>query len=476
MNSKPVIKIVKFFIIIITCTVSLIALSIPISRMERSNEEIFLVDSVAIALTHVNILTFENLDDTINNVLYNQTIIIDNGNIQSIGPTEGQLPQHIKIIDAKGKYLMPGLVDMHTHLFDRSDLTLYLANGVTTVRNMMGFPMHLKWRKEVASGKLIGATVFTASPTINSGDNAGPFHKKVKNEKQIKKAVEKYAKAGYDFIKIYDGLDSIMLDEVLAEAKKHNMPVAGHPPYKVDFDELLSKDIVSLEHVEEILQGELNYSYNEASMRIIAQKIKEAGIYVTPTLSAYRHILLASEQKELFLRRDSVEFINPVIQFIGRKQLGDYIEMEDNSNVKLKFEIMKLIVKILHEEGVNLLLGTDTGPNLTLPGFTLHDEIILNISSGVDAYSILYSGTMNAAKALGIDDQSGSVSVGKNADLILLNENPLEKISTLRNPVAVFQKGTYYNKEALSQMKENGKDHSSTFGTIGRLLDSILSK
>lgn len=476
MKSKSILKVAKFFIITIACTISLIALSIPISRREQSGVKISPTENVPIAIVHVNILSFDNNDSTTNHILYDQTIVINQGIIISINPTNEQLPENIKIIDAQGKYIMPGLVDMHTHLFDRSDLTLYLANGVTTVRNMMGFPMHLKWRKEVEEGKLTGATVYTASPTINSGDNAGPFHKKVKNEKQVKKAIKKYAKAGYDFIKIYDGLDSIMLDKVLAEAHKYNMSVAGHPPYKVDFDELLTKDIISLEHVEEILQGELNYKYNEEKMRIIARKIKEAGIYITPTLSAYRHILLASEQKELFLERDSVEYINPVIRFIGRKQLGDYVEMEDNSNVKLKFEIMQWILKVLNEEGVNLLLGTDTGPNLTIPGFTMYDEIVLSMQSGLDCYDVLYSGTMNAAKALGIDEQSGSVSVGKNADLILLDENPLEVISTLRHPSAVIKKGLLYDEDKLLEMKEGGKNHSSTFATIGRLIDCMISK
>jgi imidazolonepropionase-like amidohydrolase len=476
MKRKSIRKITKFILFTLASFISIIALSIPVSRLDHIGDKPLPLANNTYAIVHVNVLPFETDEHNTHEMRLDQTVIIKEGKIVSISPTVEGLPINIEVINAQGQYLMPGLVDMHTHLFDRTDLTLYLANGVTTVRNMMGFPMHLKWRKELEENKFAGATLYTASPTINSGDNTGPFHKKVKNTKQVNKAIKKYAEAGYDFIKIYDGLDTALLDAVITEAQKYNMPVAGHPPYAVAIDELMTKDIVSLEHVEEILQGELNYKYNEEKMRLIARKIKQAEMYVTPTLSAYHHILLASELKESFLERDSVEYINPVTRFIGRKQLGDYVEMKDNANVKLKFQIMQMILKVLNEEGVMLLLGTDTGPNLTLPGFTLYNEIVLAMNSGLNSYDILYSGTMNAAKAMGMEAQSGSVSVGKNADLMLLDRNPLEEISTLRHPMAVIKKGVYYDQDALLKMKEQSKNHASTFGTIGRLLDSMISK
>ena len=470
-------KALKIIMLIVASFISIIASSIPISKIEDSSENAAIVNSNVYAITHVNIIPFEERDSTVSSqILYDQTIIIEEGKIISISKSTNQIPNNIEVIDAQGKYIMPGLVDMHTHLFDKSDLRLYLANGVTTVRNMMGFSMHLKWKQQIKEGKFAGATLYTGSPTLNKGDNAGPFHKKIKKAEKVEKVVRKYAESGYDFIKIYDGLDNETLDAIISEAKKHNMPVAGHLPYDIEFDELIQKDILSFEHVEELLQAVMHNKYSEKEMRVIAQKIKANNIYITPTLSAYYNILQATVQKEAFLKRDSTVFINPVLRFIGRKQLKEYVEKEDNSNVILKYKILQYILKVLNEEGVMLLLGTDCGPNLTLPGFSLIEEIELGVKSGVSRYDMLLSGTLNAAKALGIEEQSGSVSVGKTADLILLNQNPLESTTTLKNPHAVIKNGVMYDEKALLEMIEKGKKHASVFRTIGRFLNQMISK
>jgi imidazolonepropionase-like amidohydrolase len=226
------------------------------------------------------------------------------------------------------------------------------------------------------------------------------FIKRLSLPDKAKKIIQGLAKDGYDFVKIYDDLDKTTLDEIVKEANNQNLVIVGHTPDAVDFDSLLNMNILSIEHFEEILQDVLNNSYKEKEMRAVAQKIKQQNIYVTPTLSAYYHILQRTIRKESFLERDSVEYINPFIRFVGRKQLKDWVALEDNSNVQLKFKILQYITKVLNEEGVELLLGTDCGPNLTIPGFTLIDEIQLGVNSGLNSYDLLRSGTFNAAKAL----------------------------------------------------------------------------
>jgi hypothetical protein len=266
-------------------------------------------------------------------MLIGQTVSIENGIIVSIDSTSSNLPNQTKTIDGTGKFLMSGLVDMHTHIFAKSELQLYLSCGVTTVRNMMGFPKHLKWKQQVEERKILGASIITRTPTLNSGDNMGPFHKKVKSPDKPKKIIQGLAKDGYDFVKIYDGLDKATLDEIVKEANNQNLVIVGYIPDAVDYDSLLNMNILSIEHVEEILQDVLNNSYKEKEMRAVAQKIKQQNIYVTPTLSAYYHILQSTIRKESFLERDSVEYINPFIRFVRRKQLKDCVALEDNSNV-----------------------------------------------------------------------------------------------------------------------------------------------
>ncbi|MEO9483861.1 MAG: amidohydrolase family protein [Ekhidna sp.] len=462
------------------------ALSIPLGAFDFGKSPLTL-QKKKYAFTGVSIITLNTspldfiadttlVTETSRFVSEKKTVLINDGKIVSINDVETEIDEGYEVIDGEGKFLMAGLMDMHTHLFDRSDLLLYLANGVTTVRNMMGMSMHLRWREQVINGEYPGPTIYTASPTLNNGKNTGPFHKVVKTAEQAKKAVRKYAEKGYDFIKIYDGINHEQLIAIAEEANRLGLTIAGHPSYEVGIDTLVSSGMVSIEHAEEVLQALLNYKYNEGRSREIARKIRENNIYFTPTLAVYKRIVDATLKGEKIYDEDSLYFINPLMRTIGKKQLKDWVELEDNSNVRLKYDILQWIVRDFREEGVSILLGTDTGPNLTIPGFTLHEEIALMIESGLTTYEVLYSGTVASAKALGMEHAKGAVEIGMDADLILLEKNPLLDVSTLKVPAGVMKDGVWYDKSSLTILLEEAKDHASGFRTFGRLLGQIIGK
>ncbi|WP_436515573.1 amidohydrolase family protein [Ekhidna sp. To15] len=464
----------------------LITLSIPLGAFDFGKNPLKL-EKNKFAFINVSIISLDTspadfvIDSTLLNdvsryITEKRTVLVNDGKIISVIYPETKIDEDFEVIDGEGKFLMAGLMDMHTHLFDRSDLLLYLANGVTTVRNMMGMTMHLRWKEQVNNGDYPGPTIYTASPTLNSGKNAGPFHKVVKTPEQAKKAVRKYAEKGYDFIKIYDGITYEILTAIAAEAKQVGLPIAGHPSYELGIDTLVASGMVSLEHAEEILQALLNYTYNENRSREIAEKIRDNNIYFTPTLAVYKRIVDATLKREGIFDEDSLYFINPLMRTIGKKQLKDWVELENNSNVLLKYDILQWIVRDFREEGVPMLLGTDTGPNLTIPGFTLHEEIALMIESGLTAYEVLYSGTVASARALGMENSKGAVSEGMDADLVLLDENPLLNVSTLKKPVGVMKDGVWYDKSSLKILLKKAENHTGAFRTFGRLLGQMIGK
>lgn len=429
----------------------------------------------SIAIKNVNVISMDKNKDTIQS---NMTVLIDKGIISQVIPDSIQIPNNYKIKEGNGRYLIPGLIDMHAHIFDRSDLPMYLSYGVTTVRNMMGFPMHLRWKKQVLDNKYQGARLITSSPTINSGEGGDPFHKNISSAREAIEAIKEYKANGYDFIKIYDGITKDQYLAIMQEAANQDMYVAGHPPHTISLDTLIKHNLNSIEHIEEIIQGPLKYKLDTVKGREIAKKLKAKNMRVTATLSAYYAIYRTTINGQEYIDNRPQELINPFVRFIGKKQLSEWVDPSEGYykwNTK-KYECMASLVKIFHEEGVELLLGTDTGPNLTVPGLTVHEEILLLKGLGLSPLSILQSGTMKAANALGMANEIGSITVGKKAEFVLLNENPLKNLSTLMKPQSIVSNGIWYDDNAIMALKNLGKDKSNTFMTLGRFIDHAINK
>ncbi|WP_411031241.1 amidohydrolase family protein [Spongiimicrobium sp. 3-5] len=429
----------------------------------------------AVALRNAHIIPMQ--EDTLQ-IITGHTLLIDRGIILDILPDSVEIPARFKRIDLNGKYVLPGLIDMHSHIFDRSDLPMYLGYGVTTVRNMMGFPMHLRWRDQINKGAYPGARLITATPTINEGSNTSPFHKNIDSAEEAANAVRKYKEEGYDFIKIYDGLTLSQFKAIMREAKKAGLKVAGHPPHDIDLDTLLNYPINTYEHIEEVVQGMMDYKLDTVHGRKIAKKLKKHQAKITVTLSPFHAIYKTTTEGTPFLENIPTDQINPFVRFIGNRQLQQWVNANEGTyewNVK-KYECMEALVRIFDEEGVTMLLGTDTGPNLTIPGLTLHNEIALLAKNGLTPHSILRSGTANAAKALGLEKELGTIAVGKKAELLVVEQNPLEQLKTLKHPHMILTQDIFYDQEAIVALRDLGRNKAYTYTTIGRFLDHLLQK
>lgn len=469
---KILIKSLKIFGLVCLFLTVVLVLSIPSSKLYESDMRLGGSKIDKIVLTNGNIVT---MNDSI--VLENHDLYVQNNKITSIRPDSLPSLFGYKVIDLKGKYILPGLIDMHAHIFDRSDLPAYLSYGVTSVRNMMGFPMHLRWKKQLAENSIYGSNLFTATPTINSGSNSGPFHKKLGNENVVE-LLKEYVDEGYDFVKIYNGITSKQFESIIKASGKIGVKVAGHPPSVVKREVLLSSSLSSFEHIEEVFNTYMKRKINDSLANSIAKDFRINGKPLCATLSAFNNITRAVNEKDVFIKSIPKENISPMLWFIGSKQLSGYMASSEKAVIAInkKNQYLSQLTKLFYDNQIPMILGTDTGPNLTIPGVTLHDEIELLSNAGISNYDILKSGTINAALVLGISDESGTITVNKNASIIILEGNPLTDLSVLKNPKNIILRGIYYDKNAIKKLREIGNQKTGWYITLGNFLEHLIKK
>ncbi len=404
------------------------------------------------------------------------SVVIEHGRISEIIDARSDLepPLDALVIDGQGQYLLPGLIDMHAHVFDRSDLALFLAHGVTTTRNMMGYPMHLRWQEESRAPGFPGATMITSSPTLNSGSYI-PFHAMVRSPEEARQRVRRFRDEGYSFIKIYDGLNREIYEAVLAEAKTQGLDVAGHVPRSIAFDEILSDGLVSIEHVEELYYYPLDYSKDADEHRALANKMVGNSVAVSTTLTAYYNILAMAREGEEFVSNVPVEWLTPIGHFFGVRAASDYMNETDVEAYERKYRALQSITKELYSAGIPLVLGTDTGPALTVPGYSVHREIERLKEIEIPMADVLAMATSNAALVLRRQETLGTIRKGADADLILVADNPLTNSAALEHPTMVVKGGDVYDLAALEALREIGRDHIGWPATVGQVLEQIFA-
>ncbi|MBN1968170.1 MAG: amidohydrolase family protein [Candidatus Delongbacteria bacterium] len=423
-------------------------------------------------------------------LLKNYNLIIEGEKIQSISPniSTEELSDSI-VIDGTGKYLIPGLSDMHIHLNTEEDLTLALVNGVTTVRNVFGFPHHLEWKKEIETGLRIGPRIFTSGKIIDGENPFLPYASVVTTPEEAIQEVLNQKSEGYDFIKTFNGLTKQNYEQVTATAKENNMKIIGHIPFEISVEEALSFGQNSFEHLEgywhEVIRDDLNdkswknvtgkkryiemYTalpdkitalYNESDktdfdiidydkLYDLSEKTKKYGAWNVPTLVVtQRDCIPLNERKELI--EEISQFVHPAYKAFwdSRDQDSDQF----NTGLKIWHEHRKSIVYSLHKAGAGILVGTDSPNPYVLPGFSVHDELQFLVDSGLSPYEALKSATSNCAKFLNLEDKLGTIEVGKFADLVLLEENPLEDISNTRKISSVICSGRLYDLERIQNI------------------------
>jgi cytosine/adenosine deaminase-related metal-dependent hydrolase len=400
------------------------------------------IKSGVTAFVNVNVVPMDK-DGT----LQNQTVIIREGRISEIGPAAStKIPAGAQRIDGKGKYLMPGLTDMHVHMHSTQEFALYLANGVTTVYNLNGRPAHLLWRDRIARGELIGPTIYTCGPTIRTAQKA----------EEARQLVEEQSRAGYDSIKIYNGVSKEAYEVLIAEAKKHNMLYVGHIPREPGLEGVL-KAGQAVAHAEEYIYTFFNHKVDDES-RIpeAAALTRDAHVQVILTLVAYDHILKQATDLRGLLARPETKYLAPWIEETWEPGSNDYEKRFGNdkgrADLTKALAFQKKLVQEMHKDGVRIMVGTDAMNPGVVPGFSVHEELQHLVEVGFTPYEALRAGTLYPADFLRGSTEFGTVTTGKRADLILVDGNPLQDVGRAAHPAGVMVRGRWLPAAQLARM------------------------
>ena len=439
---------------------------LKIKNVPASNNTTYLI-------TNVNIIPM--FQDT---VLANKMVYIQDGIIKSI--SESLPNKEVEIVDAQGKFLLPGLIDMHVHVWDKYELGLYLANGVTAVRNVWGLPMHLRIKEDVNNDKILSPYFYTTGPKLTGPEFIGDDNLNLTSPSEAKDKVISYKDRGYDFIKTYYGLDRDIFDAVVKQAGISKMDIVAHPSQKVPFSYHLNPQIKSIEHAEEIVQQPLQFNLDTIKLQPIIDSISNSKhSSYCPTLTVFNNIYQMMINDSI-LEAEPLSYMNPLIKKVDSKnQFNRWhnAKMEDSNvvdRIKNQHDFHLEIVAELHKAGVPIICGTDAGIGVTLPGFSIHKELAFYKEAGLSNYEVLKTATVNAAQTHSIMHQLGTIEVGKVANLLLVDHNPLIELSTLKNPSTIFIKGRQINRKTLLSFKEKAKNRKNLIASALRYLENLL--
>ena len=395
-------------------------------------------------------------------VLSDQTVVVADGKIASISSSStAKVPAGAVKIDGKGKYLMPGLGELHAHIpggnapdadVERT-LFLYVANGVTTIRGMLGHPRHLVYRERVAKGDVLGPRIYTSGPSFN-GNTA-------KTPEAATAMVIEQQKAGYDLLKIHPGVPRDAFDAMAAKADELKMPFAGHVPQAVGLARALEAKYRSIDHLDGYVEAlvpdasasqtfgvNLAAQADESRIPALVKATRAAGTWQVPT-----EILLVNWLNDVdpqtMAAWPEMKYVPPqtLTNWIAQKQ-GMAAKYPQTDRQKL-LALRRKIIKALHDGGVPFALGSDAPQTWNVPGFSAHRELGALVAAGLTPYQALKSGTANVGTYFGTQASVGTVAAGKRADLVLLDANPLTDITNVSKIQGVMVRGNWMSRADL---------------------------
>lgn len=371
-----------------------------------------------LALRDVNVIS---LADGV--VLPHQVVLVREGRIEWVGREGGRpLPVDAVVIEGRGRFVMPGLMDMHVHL-NRADLPAYLAAGVTTVRNMWGFPEVIEYQQLIARGDIAGPTIISASPGLDGTPPQWPLTQVVVDPSKADSVVQVQVAGGWKYLKVYTRLSPVVFEAIMVAAHRQGIRVVGHVPLQVDINRALQSGMLTIEHltgydiaISRTHQGGTWGWINvvDSTMPALASATARAGVWNCPTLAIYAE--LARQHGEADRQR--------IIQSRRR------------------------FVSELKRAGAPLLVGTDAGIDIVRPGESLHDELAEFEAAGLTRLETLRLATLEAARFLERPDL-GRIAPGSVADLLLLRSNPLENLANLRQMDGLVLRGKWIPADSL---------------------------
>lgn len=416
-----------------------------------------------VAFENVNLVPMDS-----EQVLENQTIIVRDGLIEEIGDSDQVLiPENAEVIEGTSRYLMPGLADMHVHIQYENDMLLLAANGVTSVRNMwgntgkmlrIGMPDQLKLREQIQEGELLGPTIYTAGPAMEGQPSFHPLAEVFPTPEGASQSVAWQKRQGYDFVKVYDHLSPETYQAILDTARENGLTVAGHVPFAIGLDGVLASGQTTIEHMTGYIDPDaVEFIIPEDQLDEYARKTREAGVWNCVTLSVYPRTKETPEGFQRLQNQVGMRYVSPgarlPMPFIYMMAARAHTYQGEDYPQRIA-ALNRQMVGALQEAGAGILLGTDAAQPYHIPGFSIHEELEMLVEAGLSPYEALEAGTRNAAAALGKQAEFGTIEVGKRADLILVNSNPLEDVSSLQERSGVMLHGRWMPEDEIQAMLE----------------------
>jgi imidazolonepropionase-like amidohydrolase len=423
-------------------------------------------DSYVLAFVDVHVIPMDR-----ERVLRNHTVVVRDGRITEVGPSATvRRPAGAQIIEGRGRYLMPGLSEMHAHIpspqqgeaaIERT-LFLYLAGGVTTIRGMLGHPRHLELREQAAASRILSPRIYTSGPSFNGNSAPTP-------DVAVRMVEEQHA-AGYDLLKLHPGLSRAVFDAIVETASRVGIPFAGHVSADVGLDHALASGYHSIDHLDGYMEalaghgggwdaresgwfglGYMDHVAGAHAGRIdaLAAATRDAGVWNVPTQSLMEHLHGAVEPEDMARW--------PEMRFMPQAAIDQWVERTRNARTAATaqhrqryIDVRRQIIRALHEAGAGLALGSDAPQIWNVPGFAIHRELRMLVESGLTPFEALATGNRDAARMMGAGDW-GTVAVGQWGDLLLLEGNPLEDIANAARIAGVMTKGWWLPREELDR-------------------------
>jgi imidazolonepropionase-like amidohydrolase len=414
-----------------------------------------------LAITDVSVVPMSS-----DGVLAHHTVVIRGDRIVAVAPSATVvLPRGTTVIAGAGKWLMPGLADMHVHTWNEHDLTMFVAAGVTTIRNMWGIAQHLDWRSQIARGERLGPTIVTAGNMIDGEPPDWAGSTVLVNPADADRIVTEQKAAGYDFLKSVAQLSREAYEALAAAAKRHGMVLAGHVPTAVGLEGVLAAQQRSVEHLDgwlaalvppgtalppvddgEVWTRAVLSRLDPARLPGLIERTIAAGTWNCPTLVVYDRFV---GLEDLAALRRRVAWLDKVPAAMRVRWVAPpSYTAEDFATVRATRAQLGKIVAALAAANAPILVGTDTGVLFVIPGAALHDEIELMIAAGVPRPRVLRAATADAWRYLGQPHEAGVVEVGARADLLLVASDPLTTPLPLI-PDGVIVRGRWLSRGAL---------------------------
>ncbi len=398
-------------------------------------------------------------------------VVVENGHIAAVVEPDKHLTANAREIDGKGRFLIPGLAEMHAHLPTSADqraqaedlLALFVANGVTNIRSMLGASWHPELRDLLAAGRVFGPRMFAGAPSLNGNTAPDP--------ETGARLTREYAAAKFDFLKLHPGLKRDVFDAIVKAANETGIPFAGHVSDAVGIEHALDSKYAAVDHLDGYLialaDDECRQRRTPAFFGIglidcmdaarigpLVQRTLRAGTWNVPTQAFLEHFAYPPASVAALRARPEMKYLPPATAQNWIDARARFLGTQAMTKAQFDrfIDLRRQLIRSLYTAGASLLAGSDSPQVFNVPGFAAHDELAALVAAGLPPRAALETATVNVARHFKRVGQFGAIAPGQAADLVLLDANPLENIDNTRRIAGVMLRGRWLDRAELDTL------------------------